>query len=192
MYPVSEEIKQVQFTKNDGSIDGYKVFCNDESLSSENPATVTIVGIAFSNSKVAPAGVNPLDLSAAQAGSGTKDTITKNIGGGITINGESQSIMLKLPVPLAKGKQIKIGIKGSLSDESKGFRLYTSSDAYSGQSNQYTEMQGIGAVAGEFEKQNITLTATEDSQYLLIRTPNVGPSSVLNGVTITEVMVEYV
>lgn len=144
-----------------------------------------------SNYKGVPIKLDLSDSSIMEA-TGSKSKVTQS-GGSIVIEEENSGLLLKLPYKLQNGASIKVTMKGSLSADSSGFRLYTTQAAPEGGnkvesgSNTYEDMKDKSNMS--FDTNATVLTASKDCDYLLVRTPSW--NGLVKGVTITEVTLEY-
>ncbi len=144
-----------------------------------------------SNYKGVPIKLDLSDSSIMEA-TGSKSKVTQS-GGSIVIEEENSGLLLKLPYKLQNGASIKVTMKGSLSADSSGFRLYTTPAAPEGGnkvesgSNTYEDMKDKSNMS--FDTNATVLTASKDCDYLLVRTPSW--NGLVKGVTITEVTLEY-
>ena len=136
----------------------------------------------------------PIDLATVEKlGNGTLDQ-KKESGKvtSITVANEDQGLSVALPSKLALGDKIKVTVKGSFSSDATGFRLYTTpgKNVTGGSTNNGQGMLGDQVKEGAFTCE-LELEASSDCANLCFRVPIAGGSTPVDGLTISEITINY-
>ncbi len=136
----------------------------------------------------------PIDLATVEKlGNGTLDQ-TKESGKvtALTVANEDQGLSVALPSKLATGDKIKVTVKGSFSSSATGFRLYTTpgKNVTGGSTNNGQGMLGDQVKEGAFTCE-LELEASSDCTNLCFRVPIAGGSTPVDGLTISEITINY-